>query len=62
MFLGSTFNTLRYSELLVDMENLNSNTNVRFHGGFSKYNTDGETARNLLTGSQNWDINDGGLE
>ena len=62
MFFNVTINTTRYSELLVDMEDLNSNNNVDFHGGNSKYNTDGETARNLLTGSQNWNITDGGLE
>jgi hypothetical protein len=62
MFRYVTINTARYSKLLVDMEINNSNNNVEFHGGNSKYNTDGETARNLLTGSQNWNINDSGLE
>jgi hypothetical protein len=59
---GNTINTTRYSQLLEDMEINNNNNNVRFDGGSSKYNTDGQTARNLLTGSQNWTIIDGGLE
>jgi hypothetical protein len=59
---GSTINTTRYSQLLEDMEINNNNNNVGFDGGSSKYNTDGQTARNLLTGSQNWNISDGGLE
>jgi hypothetical protein len=58
----STINTTRYSQLLVDMENLNSNNNLRFHGGNSEYNTTGETARDLLTTNQSWTISDGGLE
>jgi hypothetical protein len=60
--LNNTINTARYSQLLVDMEDLNGNNNVNFHGGNSKYNTDGETARNLLTTNQSWSFSDGGLE
>ena len=60
MFAENTINTVRYSELLVDMENLNSNTNVLFNGGNSKYNTSGETARNLLINNQTWSFTDGG--
>jgi len=59
--VDSTINTARYSQLLVDMEDGNSNTNVLFHGGDSKYNTSGETARNLLIANQNWSFTDGGL-
>ena len=57
---GSTINTERYSQLLVDMAAGNNNTNVSFHGGNSKYNAAGETARNLLIANQNWTIEDGG--
>jgi hypothetical protein len=60
MFENNTINTARYSTLLVDIENFNSNLNVTFSGGNSKYNTDGETARNLLIANQNWTITDGG--
>ena len=63
MFLSVTINTTRYSELLVDMEDLNSNNSVSFHGGNSLYNATGETARNILTGgTRSWTISDGGLE
>jgi len=62
MFIDVTINTTRYSQLLVDMEDFNGNNNVNFNGGNSEYNTTGETARDLLTGSQNWNIIDGGLE
>lgn len=61
MFEGVTLNTLRYSQLLVDFNNLNTNNNVTFHGGFSKYNSSGQTARNALV-SRGWNITDGGLE
>jgi hypothetical protein len=59
---GNTINTSRYSELLEDMEINNSNNNVPFNAGNSKYNTDGETARNLLTNNQSWSFTDGGPE
>jgi hypothetical protein len=62
MFINNTINTTRYSELLVDMEDNNSNNNVDFHGGNSEYNTTGETARDLLTNNQSWSFTDGGLE
>jgi hypothetical protein len=63
MFLGNTINTTRYSQLLVDLEADNPNNSVTFHGGNSKYNTTGQTARNILTASpRNWTITDGGLE
>ena len=60
MFENNTINTARYSTLLVDIENFNSNLNVTFDGGNSKYNTDGETARNLLIANQNWTFTDAG--
>ena len=58
---GNTINTERYSQLLIDLEANNSNTNVIFWGGFSKYNTQGQIARNALL-SRGWTITDGGLE
>jgi hypothetical protein len=60
MFENNTINTARYSTLLVDMEDLNSNANVPFNGGLSKYNASGETARNLLIANQNWSFTDAG--
>jgi hypothetical protein len=61
MFQGCTINTARYSQLLIDLSNLNSNNNVVFHGGNSQYNAAGEIARNELV-SRGWTITDGGLE
>lgn len=61
MFEGNTINTTRYSQLLIDMNANNSNNNVPFHGGNSKYNSAGETARNALI-ARGWTITDGGLE
>lgn len=61
MFEGNTINTTRYSQLLIDMNANNSNNNVIFHGGNSKYNAAGETARNALI-ARGWTITDGGLE
>jgi hypothetical protein len=60
----STINTARYSQLLVDMEAGNSNNNVSFHGGGSKYNDAGEVARNALADAagRNWSFTDGGKE
>jgi len=63
MFLNNTINTTRYSQLLVDLESGNANNSVTFHGGNSKYNATGETARDILTGGVRlWTITDGGLE
>ena len=63
MFFGSTINTTRYSQLLVDLESGNANNSVTFHGGNSLYNAAGETARDILTGGVRlWTITDGGLE
>lgn len=62
MFFGvnNKINTERYSQLLIDMDNLNPNNNVNFNGGASKYNSSGAIARaNLI--SKNWTVTDGGL-
>jgi len=61
MFLGSTINTERYSQILIDLEANNTNDDVAFHGGNSKYNAQGEIARNALV-ARGWTITDGGLE
>ena len=62
LLLNNTINTTRYSQLLIDLENLNSNNSFSFHGGISQYNTAGQTARNILTTSpRNLTITDGGL-
>jgi len=61
MFLNNTINTTRYSQLLIDLENLNPNDNITFDGGNSKYNSAGEIARDALI-ARGWIITDGGLE
>lgn len=61
MFLGVTLNTVRYSQLLISMEANNINNDVPFHGGNSKYNAAGETAKTALQ-ARGWIFTDGGLE
>jgi hypothetical protein len=53
-------NTTDYSNLLIYLESTNSNNNVAFHGGNSKYNTSAATARSNLQTDHNWSITDGG--
>lgn len=60
MFWLSDINIPRYSQLLVDMESLNPNNSVSFHGGNSNYDASGKTARDILIGgTRNWIIDDG---
>lgn len=55
--------TQSYSDLLVALESVNNVLSNDFGGGNSKYNSEGETARNALTGFPRfWTISDGGLE
>jgi len=63
IFLGVTLTTESYSNLLINMaSNAASRSNsIFFHGGNSKYNTDGETARSVLV-AKFWTFTDGGLE
>jgi hypothetical protein len=62
MFLANTINTTDYSNLLINTEAANSNNDVSFHGGSSKYNAAGGVARTALINNQNWTITDGGAE
>jgi len=66
-FSGSTLPTASWSNILVDIANNGAVNTVSFHGGSSKYNTDGATARTTLTtpvidGGRGWSITDGGAE
>ena len=63
MFSGANnkINTERYSQLLIDMDNLNPNNNVNFHGGSSKYNSAVAQHRNNLVTNKSWTITDGGM-
>lgn len=60
VFLGVTFTTDSYSNLLIRMAATLAQTGMSFHGGGSKYNTAGATARSYLTGTLGWTITDGG--
>jgi hypothetical protein len=62
MFEGCTIDTADYSTLLVNMEANNSNNNVNFHGGNSKYNAAGGVARTALVNDHSWSVTDGGPE
>lgn len=55
-----TLPTATYSALLTDLAARNSNTNVTFDGGLSRYNSSGLTARSTLTGAKGWTIRDSG--
>lgn len=64
-FNGVTLDTDEYNQLLVDIESVNSNSSVSFHGGNSEYSSgppDGESARAALIADHSWTITDGGLE
>lgn len=60
VFEGITFTTTSYSNLLIRMAATLTKTGMSFHGGGSKYNTAGATARSYLTGTLGWTITDGG--
>jgi hypothetical protein len=60
VFEGITFTTTSYSNLLIRMAATLTQTGMDFHGGGSKYNTAGATARSYLTGTLGWTITDGG--
>lgn len=62
MFRFITLNTSRYSQLLIDINSLNPNNTVTFHGGGSKYNSSATASRANLITVKSWTINDGGLE
>ncbi len=60
-FLGVALPTSTYTALLIDLANRNSNTNVQFHGGGSRFDSSAVAARATLTGTRTWSITDGGL-
>jgi len=63
MFNNCTINTTDYSNLLIEMSSNNISTGVQFNGGYSKYNSAGNVARNeLLSRDPAWTISDGGIE
>jgi LPXTG-site transpeptidase (sortase) family protein len=60
MFLGAKLSTTNYDALLIGWEGQPHITNVDFHGGNSTYCA-GESARANMTGPDNWEIDDSGL-
>lgn len=62
MFTGCTnFSKENYSKFLINCASQNVQTNVVLNA-VSKYNADGQTARDYLTNTKNWTITDGGFE
>lgn len=61
MFLDSTIPTSDWDDLLITLDNNNTNDNVTISGGNSTYSSIGETSRNNLI-TRGWNITDGGLE
>lgn len=62
-FSGVTLSSDSYSDLLIDLAAYNSNTNVVFDGGFSRYQSRASSARTTtLIGARSWVITDGGIE
>ena len=66
MFFNVILDTTSYDNLLVGWSTSSAGetqipTNITFNGGNSKYTSVGEAAKNILEGTYNWIINDGGL-
>jgi len=61
-FLSSTLPTATYSDMLVNLDQNNANTNVPFHGGNSMYNSVGYIGRHNLITNKTWTITDGGVD
>ncbi len=59
---GASMSTQNYSDTLVGWSSLSLQIGENFHGGSSKYNTSGQTARDNIINNFGWNINDGGLE
>lgn len=58
---GQVINTIRFSKLLVDMNNYNQNTGIRFYAQSSKYNSSAVSAVNSLE-AKSWTLLNAGLE
>ena len=63
-FGGVTLTTTSYSNLLINMASNSASrqANVSFGGGNSKYNIDGQTAKNTLINTRDWSFTDGNIE
>ena len=61
-FNGVTLSVNSYSQLLIDLAANNTNTNVVFDAGNSKFSTAALASRNVLVNSRFWTILDAGME
>ncbi len=59
---NTTMSTDNYSDTLIGWSSLTLQPGESFHGGGSKYNSSGQTARDDIINNFGWTINDGGLE
>ena len=59
-FENVTLPTSVYSNILIGLSANNTTEDVTFNGGNSKYNFQGQAARNYLTDVMDWTITDGG--
>lgn len=60
MFNGAALSTTSYSNLLINLNTVNSNLGVTFDGGAAKYNVGSAAARTNLITVKGWNITDGG--
>jgi len=61
MFTGSSWGTVNYDAALIAWSQLISpQNNVTWNAGTNKYSSSAANARNILTSTYNWTINDGG--
>jgi hypothetical protein len=58
---GTSTSTNDYSNFLIKLATVNTNTGISLHGGTSKYNSTATTSRLTLTSTRTWTITDGGL-
>ena len=58
----ATLPTTEYSNMLIAWDALDLTNNLTFHGGSSKYNAAGQTARASIIANDVWTISDGGLQ
>lgn len=61
IFNDCTLSTASYSAFLEHLDTLSLQSGVGFHGGNSKYNTGGQTARTNIINDHSWTFTDGGL-
>jgi len=61
MFDGVTISTTNYDALLNGWSSESVPDGIIFNGGNSKYSTEGQTGRDILTNTHGWNIIDGGM-